>query len=57
VASREQDELPRPGTRSAAGKVVEVMENEVVRRVSVSSIAWLGLCVFACKQTVDLGVK
>ena len=27
----------------AASETVEVMENEVVRRVAVSSIAWLGL--------------
>jgi hypothetical protein len=38
---REQDELLRPGTGAAAGEIVEVIENKIVRRVAVSSIAWL----------------
>ena len=40
---REKDELLRPGARIAPGESVEVIENEVVRRVAVSSIALLGL--------------
>jgi hypothetical protein len=54
-SNENQDELLRASARSAVGERVEVMGSNVVRRLAVSSIAWLGF-LLATKVASGEGV-